>query len=155
MVPCPEAYGEKKEMKNMSFGVRVVMILALVSAVVLMVAGAGNDRELTSTRAGVRGFVLPRTEVISFDETVAVLDTATGAVYRIKDPRVLDNPSARVTFQLRVAPVKEETSGYLEMQRATFNQPNAIFLVDIVTGKTWILRDRASSNRSWEPILLE
>lgn len=142
-------------MKNISFGVRVVMILALVSAVVLMIAGAGNDRELTIMRAGVRGFVLPRTEVISFDETVAVLDTATGAVYRIKDPRVLDNASARVTFQLRVAPVKEETSGYLELQRPTFNQPNAIFLVDIVTGKTWILRDRASSNRSWEPILLE
>ncbi len=76
-------------------------------------------------------------------------------MYRIKDPRVLDNASARVTFQLRVAPVKEETSGYLELQRSTFNQQNAVFLVDIVTGKTWILRDRASSNRSWEPILLE
>ena len=147
-------------MKNMSFGVRVVTILALVSAVVLMVAGAGNDRELTIMRAGVRGFVLPKSQVISWDDTVGLLDTTNGAVYRLSGQAharqsVFDNPSVRVSWKQRVAPVKEGTSGYLEIQRSTFNRPDAKFLVDIVTGQTWILRARASSNRQWVPVLVE
>jgi hypothetical protein len=156
----PAAYGEKKEMKNMSFGVRVVTVLALVSAVILMVAGAGNDRELTIKRADVRGFVLPKTQIISWDDTVGLLDTTNGAVYRLSgqadaSQTVFDNPSVRVTWKRRVAPVKEGTSGYLGLQRSTFNRPDGHFLVDIVTGKTWILRKRASTNREWVPVTIE
>ncbi len=94
------------------------------------------------------------------DGDVAKLDTRTGGVYRYRGD--LKNPNVRGTWELRVAPPKESNSGMLEVQRIVF--PTAVgtagdveaqvatFLVDIVTGQTWVLRLRASSNGSWDYI---
>ena len=86
---------------------------------------------------------------------IAKLDTRTGAVYRFRGD--VNNPSVRNTWELRVEPVKEAHSGMLEIQRivAPPARPNnnstvVTFLADIVTGQTWILRHRASTNASWD-----
>ncbi len=141
-------------MKKLSIGLRTSAIVAVVAVAVIVAMGAGGHKQLTVNRADVRGFVVPASQIISFDDTVGRLDTRTGAIYRLHGvgTSALDNPSVKLTWEERVPAVKGETSGVLEIQRPTFNRPDATFLVDIVTGKTWILRRRASSNRSWEPI---
>ena len=66
------------------------------------------------------------------------------------------------------APVKEKTSGILEIQRIIAPHGErgrnpattevelvpSTFLVDVVTGDTWILRRRASTNASWDKVEL-
>ena len=97
---------------------------------------------------------------------IARLDTRTGAVYRFRGDTT--NPSVRNTWELRVAPVKGKTSGILEIQRIIAphgelgRNPTttevvlvpSTFLVDVVTGETWILRRRASTNASWDKVEL-
>jgi hypothetical protein len=125
----------------------VAVVIALAGIVVLTI-GAGRGAPAGSPQSAV--LVPAATQIISFDDTVGRLDTVTGAVYRLRGN--LENPSVRHTWQLRVQPVTGRTSGLLEIQRATFNKPSAIFLVDKVTGRTWILRQRASETRSWDPV---
>ena len=95
-----------------------------------------------------------------FDSNIARFDSSTGAVYRFRGD--IDNPGVRNTWELRVPAVSGSTSGLLEIQRISL--PNAAhsqdssqsrlatFLVDVVTGRTWILRHRASSNATWDPV---
>lgn len=88
---------------------------------------------------------------LKFDSDIARLDTRTGAIYRFRGD--VDNPSVRNTWELRVAPVKEKTSGILEIQQPGFDRrPDTVFLVDVVNGDTWILRRRASTNASWDKV---
>lgn len=94
-----------------------------------------------------------------FDSDIARLDTTTGAVYRFRGDA--DNPNVRNTWELRVPAVETATSGILEIQRIAIpgslrddqlGPQEATFLVDVVTGDTWILRHRASTNASWDPV---
>ncbi len=100
-------------------------------------------------------FLLPGGNA-KFDSDIARLDTHTGAVYRFRGD--VDNPSVRNTWELRVEPVKGETSGILEIQRIVLPALNrhgsepTTFLVDVATGRTWILRHRASTNATWDPV---
>ena len=92
----------------------------------------------------------PATQIISYDQTVGRLDTRTGAIYMYRGE--LDNPSVRGYWELRVPGVNEKTSGMLELQRANFNNPEATFLVDTVTGKTWLLHRRGNHNGTWDVV---
>ena len=97
---------------------------------------------------------------------IARLDTRTGAVYRFRGDTT--NPSVRNTWELRVAPVKGKTSGILEIQRIIAPHGEmgrnpattevalvpSTFLVDVVTGDTWILNHRASTNATWDKVEL-
>ena len=59
-------------------------------------------------------------------------------------------------------PVTEETSGVLEIQRIALPETDArtgetvvqtaTFLVDIVNGTTWVLREMASTNARWQMV---
>jgi hypothetical protein len=81
-------------------------------------------------------------------------------VYRYRGN--LANPALTSTWEMRVAPVTEETSGVLEIQRIALPSKNdrtgvvdvdtATFLIDIVNGTTWILRDMASTNAKWQMV---
>jgi hypothetical protein len=137
-------------MKNRSHITRTISLSALAGVVLLIALGAGRVREAAPSPAAAGRYVLPATQIISFDDTIGRLDTATGAVYRLRGN--LDNPSVRHTWALRVPPVDGPTSGLLEIQQATFNEPGATFLVDIVTGRTWILQRRAGENGTWDPV---
>lgn len=127
------------------------LLITLFAFTALFALGAKQDWDAEQIEA--RQFNRPAVQVISWDEGVALFDSVNGAVYRLRGS--LSNPSVRNTWQLRVPPVTVPTSGVLELQRATFNAPGALFLVDVVTGQTWILRDRPSETGSWEPVLVE
>ena len=141
-------------MKKMSFHLRVLVILAVGATAIVIAMGAASRSTVTHQyfvqgRPASELFILPGGNP-KFDSSIARLDTRTGAVYRFRGN--VDNSSVRNTWELRVGPVKAATSGLLEIQRPTFNKPDAIFLVDIVLGKTWILQRRASSNGTWDPV---
>lgn len=125
------------------------LIAAALLAALLIGLGAGRTRPLASLTDDAAVF-LPATQIISFQTGIGRLDTRTGAVYELRGN--LDNPSTKLYWKRRVAPVTGETSGWLEIQRATFNEPGATFLVDVVTGRTWILEDRGNRNGAWDPV---
>jgi hypothetical protein len=140
-------------------------LLSLGAAVLVTAIGAGAIE--AARQYFVQGpsasqiFFLPGGNVLNSSD-IARLDTQTGAVYRFRGDTT--NPSVGNTWELRVAPVKEEHSGILEIQRiiAPHGEPGrnptttevelvpSTFLVDVVTGKTWILRFRASTNATWD-----
>ena len=71
-----------------------------------------------------------------------------------------DDAGGRNTWELRVDPVKGKTAGILEIQRIVLPARDrlssdvrpATFLVDVANGRTWILRHRASTNATWDPV---
>lgn len=96
-----------------------------------------------------RTLATPVTQVVSYGEGVGLLDTRNGSISELRGS--LDNQSSQLSWFLRVEGV-EGTSGHLEMQSPQFNRPDALFLVDVMTGETWILRDRGNNNGSWEAV---
>jgi len=136
----------------------IIPVAALAIGAGLGAGGAQLARQYFVTGpSATQVFIFPGGD-LNNDSDVAMLDTRTGAVYRYRGQ--LDNPSARGTWEQRVAPPKEAHSGMLEIQRLVFpsakgNQVEteaATFLVDIVTGTTWVLHLRASTNGSWDII---
>ncbi|MCZ6612874.1 MAG: hypothetical protein O6941_09580 [Planctomycetota bacterium] len=153
-----------KKMKKMKSHLRVLVIVAVGATAIVLTMGAAS-RSTIAHEYFVQG--RPATVLFTlaggnpkFDSSIARLDTRTGAVHRFRGN--VDNPSVRNTWEQRVAPVKGETSGLLEIQQVrpekVTNQhdprprPLETFLVDIVTGDTWILRRRASTNATWDPV---
>lgn len=157
-------------MKKLTSRLRVLGMVALAAAVIAVAVGAGragsNRRAVLSPSQN--RFLFSASEIIILpggntetDSDIARLNTANGAVYRFRGD--IDNASVRNTWELRVPPVKKRTSGLLEIQQLvlpkrisaadpTGADPAVTFLVDLVNGDTWILRQRASTNASWEPV---
>ena len=125
--------------------------MILLASVAVAGFGAGMS---SSQRSGLQSNLIApsASQIISFDETIGMLDTTSGAIYRLRGN--LDNPGAKLTWEMRVSPVTEANSGMLELQRPTFNAPGTHFLVDQITGDTWVLRRRASENGAWVPVTI-
>ncbi|MHC5114021.1 MAG: hypothetical protein ACYTGP_06285 [Planctomycetota bacterium] len=94
--------------------------------------------------------VPPATEVIALGSELWRLDTTSGALYRFRGD--VNNSSVRNTWELRAEPVEGATSGMLELQTISIinRQRQQFFLVDIMYGTTWILRDRGNKNATWD-----
>ncbi len=146
-------------MKQLTPYLRTWALVAICATLLVVAMGVGRPR--TSRVAVMDGarqqqFLFSATEIVllpggntATDSDIARLDTTTGAIYRFRGN--VDNPSVTNTWQLRVPPVKLETSGFLEIQNIAIEEKRpATFLVDIVYGTTWILRERARSNAAWE-----
>ncbi len=186
---------------------RIWAMVVFCATMLVIAMGVGRQRQ--SRIAAMGGaqedrFLFSATEIIrlsggtaAFDSDIARLDTRTGAVYRFRGD--VDVASVQNTWELRVPPVKEKTSGMLELQNILPHRPirqgdvvmpfetffvdtltgktvkkvetsntqvktvpagtRAIdivrpvtFLVDIVEGTTWILRETTSSNARWQLI---
>jgi hypothetical protein len=143
-------------------------LLSICGAIICVGAGAGGmtiAREYFVQGPSATQIILLPGGNVANSSDIARLDTRTGAVYRFRGDTT--NPSVRNTWELRVPPVKEETSGILEIQRIIAPHGELIgrnpapievelvpstFLVDVVTGDTWILRRRASTNASWDKV---
>lgn len=139
-----------------------VPLAAAVAIAVTMGAGSGGNR--TAVLDPDRNqFLFSATQIITLpggavelDSDIARLDSRNGAIYRFRGD--VNNPSVRNTWELRVPPVSEETSGLLEIQTIrpvrTIGTPGepTVFLVDIVRGSTWILRQNASTNFRWDAV---
>ena len=149
-------------MKQLTSHLRLWAMVAVCVTLIMVAMGVGRTRtSRIAVLAGERqqGLLFSATEIVRLpggnqntNSDIARLDTATGAIYRFRGS--VANPSVTNTWELRVPPVKEPQSGLLEIQNIvaeTTDPPRVTtFLVDIVNGTTWILRERASSNASWE-----
>ena len=146
-------------MKNSTSRLRTWSLLSIGVVFLGVAVGAGSvtfaRQYFVQGPSATDIFLLPGGNA-KFDSDIARLDTHTGAVYRFRGD--VDNPSVRNTWELRVEPVKGETSGILEIQRIVLPALNrhgsepTTFLVDVATGRTWILRHRASTNATWDPV---
>ncbi len=136
-------------MRKMRGTVGAFVLTGVLIACVAGMAGA-EKRFVYHPQSG--DYVVPRVEIIAFDQTVALFDTTTGAIHKFRGD--LNNPSVRCTWELRVPPIDGPTSGVLEIQKAkgVNGHADATFLVDSFNGDTWILRQRSNSNRSWDPV---
>jgi hypothetical protein len=193
-------------MKNQFTSYLRIWAMVVFCATMLVIAmGVGRQRQ--SRIAAMGGaqedrFLFSATEIIRLsggtlatDSDIARLDTRTGAVYRFRGN--VDVASVQNTWELRVPPVKEKTSGMLELQNILPHRPirhgdvvmpfetffvdtltgetvkkvetsnsqvktvtaptqaadivrPVTFLVDIVDGTTWILRETSSTNARWQ-----
>jgi len=191
--------------KKLTSYLRVWAMVVFCATMLVIAMGVGRQRQ--SRIAAMGGaqedrFLFSATEIIRlsggtarFDSDIARLDTRTGAVYRFRGD--VDVASVQNTWELRVPPVKEKTSGMLELQNILPNRPirqgdvavpfetffvdtltgqtvkkvettitqgktvpaagqateivrPVTFLVDIVDGTTWILRETTSTNARWQ-----
>lgn len=122
-------------------------IVGFVAAVALFTAAGAV---LAGSRpAFVPAAYFPAAQIFAFNEGIGKLDTRTGEIFELRGN--LDNASTQVSWFSRVRPVVR-SSGTLQVQRADFNRPDAIVLVDLQTGDTWLLRARGNNNASWESI---
>lgn len=110
---------------------------------------AAQDPTLYDPAGGT--IVFPRVSIIQWgDVSVARFDSATGAVHRFSGD--LDKPSTRAEWVLHVSPVRERTSGMLRFQQPHGTHAmDAPFLIDVVTGDTWILR-RRGAGATWDKV---
>ena len=140
-------------MMQLTLHSRKWVLMTVCAAVAVVTIGAGGAKiaaqYFVQAPSASEIILLPGGNLES-DSDIARLDTRTGAIYRFRGD--VNKASTRNTWELRVAPVKE-SSGWLEVQTiAPPRRPVTMFLVDIVTGKTWILRQRASTNATWDPV---
>ncbi len=130
--------------------VRTLVVTLIVAGTIALIMGAGRNARSNSIQDRMLAErVLPRVQVIQFDHTFARLDTATGALHLFSgDTR---NPSSRSQWRRHAAGVGG-TSGYLELQQPRgVDARSTLFLVDVVTGDTWIL-SRRGSRATWDHV---
>jgi hypothetical protein len=144
-------------MKNVETTFRMVTACVLTSVtlaavIVALGAGSGDDGRAQANRPVTVEGVVSRVRIINFDDTIARFDSSTGAIAKYNGN--LQNTSVRGTWKPHVEGVRN-TSGLLEIQEAKGpgNFPGAIFLVDIVSGKTWQL-NRRGTNATWDAVEL-
>ena len=126
---------------------RYKLAVALVAFVVLVVL---VSEVFSAPQRAFRTLDIPVVQVMSYQQGVGLLDTTTGEIFELRGD--LDNASSRLSWFPRVAGLAD-TSGFLKVQSPQFNNPDAVFLIDAVTGATWILRERGNNNGSWEKVL--
>ena len=123
-------------------------MLVAGAAFVLLVVVASEV--FAAPQRAFRTLDIPVVQVIPYQQGVGLLDTTTGEIFELRGD--LDNASSRLSWFPRVAGLAG-TSGFLKVQSPQFNRPDAVFLIDAVTGATWILRERGNNNGTWEKVL--
>lgn len=126
--------------KTAWYGLGTAIIL-LFAATIAIGQGIGTGGLPTSQGPGVindSDLIFSRVRLVEFDGSVARLDTATGEVSRFSGQ--LTGTAARGSWLRLARPLTDQTSGFLELQQVG----GAAFLVDVVTGDTWLLRRRGS-----------
>lgn len=125
----------------------LVLLIAVASVAVVMGAGRLVNQSIQDRVAGDR--VLSRVQIINLNDTIARVDTANGEVHLFSgDSR---SPSSRGQWRLYADGVRN-SSGYLEVQLPLgVEARGTAFLVDVVTGQTWVLT-RRSGRATWDPV---
>lgn len=138
----------------MSSNTRIVRNVLLAIAAVTTVAivmGATRTHAQSGIQDRVIGDrVLSRVQIINLNDTIARVDTVTGSIHILNgDAR---SPSSRNQWRL-YAPGVGNTSGYLEIQQPRgVEAQGTMFLVDIVTGESWIFNRRGPGRASWDRV---
>jgi hypothetical protein len=129
---------------------RTPIMIGLLAIGAAFVLGAGRGTPPVIHVPGEGDRILPRVEIIQWGDSVARFDTTTGEIHRYHGD--LDKPNVRGQWVSQVRGVSDNTSGLLQLQRPRgVRAENALFLVDAVTGDTWLLRHRGTS-AAWEKI---
>lgn len=130
--------------------VRTLVALLVAVGTVAVIMGAGRMARSGSIQDRMLAErVLPRVQIIQFDDTFARLDTTTGELHLFSGD--FRNTSSRSQWRLHAAGVGGN-SGYLEIQQPQGVSPtNALFLVDVVTGDTWVL-SRRGARATWDHV---
>lgn len=121
--------------------------LALGATGTLAIMGGADDRghELT-----IEDRLLPAYEIIRFGEVpngVGRLDTSTGEIWRFHGDLRKSNVRSQWVKAGGVPGVTKRPVGTLQLQEAA----GALFLVDLLNGDTWILKDRGTGF-AWDPV---
>jgi hypothetical protein len=141
---------KEKGMNQTRIRTRMVATVLGVGLAAALIMGAGKlavpsaveDRVLAER-------VIPRVQIIQFNDSVARLDTATGELHLFTGD--LRSPSSRGQWRLYANGVSG-SSGYLELQQPRgVEAQSGLFLVDIVSGESWILTRRAS-RATWDHV---
>jgi hypothetical protein len=130
------------------------IIFALVTALVLLLATYLGRSTATAMQQGVtppavvnnEGLIFPAMRIIRFDDQIARFDTATGELRRFTG--TVSGGAANGTWVRLVRPVTGGTSGFLSIRVVGAGT----FLVDDVTGDTWVLRRASGAIGTWAPI---
>ncbi len=131
---------------------RYKMLVAGAAFVLLVVVAS---EVFAAPQRAFRTLDIPVVQVIPYQQGVGLLDTTTGEIFELRGD--LYNASSRLSWFPRVAGFAG-TSGFLQVQspprhHGPIDRPDPVFLVDAVTGATWILRDRGNHNGTWEAVL--
>lgn len=125
----------------------VVLAIAVILGATVALAERSTQPSMFIDDAGQP--LVSRVQVIKFDNTVARFDRVTGELMEYNgDLTKLNVPGQWVPL---VKPVRSGTAAVLEIQQPESAVPGATFLVDAVTGQTWVLRRRQADVR-WEEI---
>jgi len=125
----------------------VLGALALPATVLAMQSGsAGEPVQIFRTHEQ------SATQISHIGGAPAKLNTATGAIHSLRG-----NAGARGTggyWWLNVPPVNKAGTGMYEIQRAGDKGSGAesVFLVDVQSGATWLLRLRGNQNGAWQVV---
>jgi len=129
---------------------RTVLLLAVLLVGTVAILGAGRQGPPVIHVPGEGDRIMPRVQIIQFGESVARFDTTTGEIHRFHGD--LDKPNVRGQWVRHVRGVSGDTSGLLQIQKPRgVRAKEALFLVDTVTGDTWLLRQRGAS-AEWDRI---
>lgn len=121
-----------------------IVALGAGAAAVLLGGAKGTNRPpIVLTATGDQ--LLSAVRIIRLDDTVARFDSTTGELMRFRGS--LDRPNVRSVWEREAPAVRAKTSGLLDIQEAA----GSLFLVDVMTGDTWILR-RRGVNLAWDYI---
>ncbi len=126
-----------------------VLTATLVFAGLTLLATSALAVPAQRTSPAFQATVFSAAQVVAFQQGVGLLDTTNGTVYELRGD--LDNASTKLSWFLRV-PAVEGGSGFLQLQSPRWLRSDALFLVDTVTGATWIFRDRGNNNGSWDAV---
>lgn len=143
MTSCKE-HQPQRNIAPRAFTLLGVLVLAGVS-ILSMTAGSARERDLTFADR-----LLPAYEIIRFGELpngVGRLDTSTGAIWRFHGDLRKSNVRSQWVKAGGVAGVTNRPAGSLQIQEAA----GAIFLVDVLTGESWILKDRGTG-LAWDEV---
>ncbi len=132
----------------------LVFTIVAGAAVVVADSTTNNDYVQAYDQDGNR-VVMPKVRIINWDNTVAKFDSSTGAIYRFHGDLRTDDVHGQ---WVKSVPGITGASGALQIQNTVgVENFGATFLVDTVSGRTWILQ-RARRNRDnpsvgvWEEV---
>jgi len=122
-------------------------LIVFVAVAGLVVAGLAAMHGQSTTEIEDR--LTPAVEIISFGETalgVAKLDTTTGEIWRFEGDEF--EPDGTEEWVLEVRGVGQRAPGTFRIQQVK----ETTFLVDVATGRTWILVRRGQERWEWSHV---
>jgi hypothetical protein len=128
---------------------QTTIVLGLGMLLVVLVAAYLQTSPATAMQVGQPGvinnpdLIVPAVRILRFDNQVVRLDTATGEMSRFSG--TVSGGGASGTWLKFAKPIVGATSQFLEFRSIA----GGAFLIDQVTGQTWVLRRAPGAIGTW------